>query len=158
MWFAEHLKNAGYFNNYMLHRRKGMATWLDVYLVEDETRGWKSDAPCFVDISGNMGYLCAELRSRYPKLPGQIILQDLSYSISQALSTPGVENMVHNIYQPQPIKSIFRSQPSICIYLTIVKGLNSTTCVLFFTTGLTISAAKSYKTSFLKWPLSWLFY
>ena len=109
MWFAEHPKNAGYFNDYMLHRRKEMATWLDVYPVENETRGWKSDAPVFVDIGGNIGHSCAELRSRYPELPGQIILQDLLHSINQALSTPGVENMVHDIFQPELIKSIVSS-------------------------------------------------
>ena len=112
MWFAENPKNAGYFNDYMLHRRKGMTTWLDVYPVENETRGWKSDAPVFVDIGGNIGHSCAELRSKYPKLPGQIILQDLPQPISQALSTPGVENMVHDVFQPEPIKGMVSSQSS----------------------------------------------
>ena len=93
----------------MLHRCKGMATYLDVYLVEDETRGWKLDAPVFADVGGNLGYLCAEFRSRYYKLPGQTILQDLPHSISQALSTPGVENIVQDIFQPDPIKGIVSS-------------------------------------------------
>lgn len=110
MWFAEHPKNASYFNDYMLHRRKGMPTWLDVYPVEEETKGWSSDAPVFIDIGGNIGHQCAELRSKYPQLPGQIILQDLPQPISQALSTPGVVNMVHDAFQPEPVKGTLRSQ------------------------------------------------
>ena len=112
MWFAEHPKNAGYFNDYMLHRHKGMATWLNVYPVEEETRSRKPDVPVFVDIGGNIGHQCAELGSNYPQLPGQVVLQDLPQPISQALSTPGVVNMVHDAFQAEPIKGIVSSQSS----------------------------------------------
>ena len=102
-WFAEHPQHAGHFNDYMMHRRQGMATWLDVYPIEKETKGWNPDAPVFVDIGGNIGHQCAELKSKYPKIPGQVILQDLPQPISQALSTPGVKNMVHDAFKPEPI-------------------------------------------------------
>ena len=103
-WFTKHPQNASYFNDYMMHRRQGMATWLDVYPVEKETKGWDPEAPIFVDIGGNIGHQCAELKAKYPKLPGQVILQDLPQPISQALQTPGVKNMVHDAFQPEPVK------------------------------------------------------
>ncbi|KAL2050995.1 hypothetical protein ABVK25_008741 [Lepraria finkii] len=103
-WLAENPQHARYFNDYMMHRRQGMVTWLDVYPIEKETKGWSSEAPVFVDIGGNIGHQCAELKSKYPKLPGQVILQDLPQPISQALSTPGVKNMVHDAFEPEPVK------------------------------------------------------
>jgi hypothetical protein len=33
-----------------------------------------------------------------------VILQDMPHSIANALQTPGVEKLVHDFYQPQPIK------------------------------------------------------
>lgn len=103
-WFVEHPQHASHFNDYMMHRRQGMVTWLDVYPIEKETKGWSSEAPVFVDIGGNIGHQCAELKSKYPKLPGQVILQDLPQPISQALSTPGVKTMVHDAFEPEPVK------------------------------------------------------
>ena len=81
-----------------------MASWLDVFPVEEELRGWDAGYPAFVDIGGNVGHQCAELMIKYPQLPGKIFLQDLAHPISQALSTPGVVNIVHDAFQPQPIK------------------------------------------------------
>ena len=110
LWFANHPENAAHFNNYMLHRRQGQPTWLDVYPIERETKGWSQEAPVFVDVGGNLGHQCAALKSKYPNLPGQVILQDLPNPISQALSTPGVENMTHDAFKPQPVKGMLRGK------------------------------------------------
>ena len=79
-------------------------TWLAVHPVEAETRGWAADAPVFVNVGGGIGHQCAEFKARYPNVPGNVILQDLPEVIAQALATPGVENMAHDFFKPQPVK------------------------------------------------------
>ena len=90
----------------MLHRRKDQATCWDVYPVEREIKGWSPDATVLVDIGGSVGQQCAEFTAKFQKVRGHVILQDLSGPIEVALSTPGVENMVHDMFKPQPIKGI----------------------------------------------------
>ncbi|KAI1878223.1 hypothetical protein JX265_002592 [Neoarthrinium moseri] len=103
-WFGEHPENMAYFNEYMASRRLPEKSWLNVYPVEGECAGWTADKPLYVNIGGNIGHQCAEFKEKYPHIPGRVILQDLPYSIDNALLTPGVENLVHNFFEPQPIK------------------------------------------------------
>ena len=106
-WFAHHSQELDYFNQYMAARREGAAeTWLSIYPVEDETRGWDPEAPVYVDIGGSIGHQCSAFKAKYPQLPGRVILQDLPHSIKYALRTPGVESMDHDIFKPQPVKGI----------------------------------------------------
>ena len=88
----------------MASRRHIASTWLSVYPIAEEIRGWQRDEPVFVDIGGGIGHQCVELRSKLPELPGRIILQDLAHCVDGAILTPGVENVVHDIFQPQPIR------------------------------------------------------
>jgi hypothetical protein len=71
----------------------------------------------YVDIGGNIGHQCAEFKEAYPDVPGRVVLQDMAHSIAAALPTPGVEKMVHNFFEPQPIKGAsFRSKlVTICV-------------------------------------------
>lgn len=103
-WFPEHPENMAYFNDYMASRRGPELGWLSVYPVREEAAGWSADRPLYVNIGGNIGHQCAEFRDRYPDLPGRVVLQDLAHSIAAALPTPGVENMVHNFFEPQPVR------------------------------------------------------
>lgn len=120
LWFAENPSAAAYFNEYMMHRRRGMASWLDVFPVEEELRGWGAANPIFVDIGGNVGHQCAELMAKHPQLPGKFFLQDLAHPISQALNTPGVVTMVHDAFQPQPIQGDTHCTANFWNPLTIV--------------------------------------
>jgi demethylsterigmatocystin 6-O-methyltransferase len=104
VYMAEHPRTAAYFNQYMLHRRKGMPTWLSVFPLDKETTLKDPNGVLFVDMGGNIGHECAQLKAKYPNLPGKVILQDLPHAIGMALQTPGVENTVHDIFTPQPIK------------------------------------------------------
>lgn len=99
--------NAAYFNEYMAHRRKDQAICWDVYPVEEEAKDWGSDAALLVDIGGNIGHQCAEFKSRFPKIPGRVILEDLPGPISMARTTVGVEKRVHDMFTPQPIIGIY---------------------------------------------------
>ncbi|KAL2043501.1 hypothetical protein N7G274_003808 [Stereocaulon virgatum] len=55
-------------------------------------------------MGGGVGHQCAQFKARFPHVPGRVILQDLPHSIDKALPTPGVENMVHDFFEPQPVK------------------------------------------------------
>ena len=103
-WFPKHPENLEYFNQHMAARRESMTTWLDVYPVEKETAGWNPEAPVFVDIGGGIGHQCAELKAKYPQLQGRVILHELPHCIEKALSTPGIENMVHDCFKSEPVK------------------------------------------------------
>lgn len=89
----------------MAFRREPKLSWLTVYPVEQETHGWDdASRPIYVNIGGGIGHQCAQFKEQYPNLPGRVILQDLPHSIAKAMPTPGVENMAHNFFEPQPIK------------------------------------------------------
>ncbi|KAF6238850.1 hypothetical protein HO173_002722 [Letharia columbiana] len=103
-WFESHPKNLEYFNQYMASRREGAETWLSVYPVEEETKSSNPEAPVFVNVGGGIGHQCAEFKAQYPQVAGRVILQDLPHTIDRALQTLGVENMVHNFFEPQPVK------------------------------------------------------
>ncbi|KAI1779311.1 S-adenosyl-L-methionine-dependent methyltransferase [Hypoxylon cercidicola] len=103
-WFSHHPENLDYFNKFMAFRRQPDVSWLTVYPVSQEAEGWDPNRPVYVNIGGGIGHQCAQFKEKYPNIPGRVILQDLPHSIAKALPTPGVENMVHDFFQPQPIK------------------------------------------------------
>ncbi|KAI0476620.1 S-adenosyl-L-methionine-dependent methyltransferase [Xylariaceae sp. FL0804] len=105
-WFHDKPEELRHFNDYMALRREPELSWLTVYPVEDETRGLSADPqrPVYVNMGGGVGHQCAQFKQRYPDVPGRVVLQDLEHSIAKALPTPGVENLVHNFFEPQPIK------------------------------------------------------
>lgn len=105
-WFKDNPENLRFFNDYMAFRRKADISWLSVYPVREETKGWDPEKPVYVNIGGGIGHQCEQFKGEYPDVPGRVILQDLPHSIEKALPTPGVENMVHNFFQPQPIKGL----------------------------------------------------
>ncbi|KAF4633291.1 hypothetical protein G7Y89_g4833 [Cudoniella acicularis] len=103
-WFADHPEHLAPFNDYMALRRQPDLSWLTVYPVKEETKGWDPERPVYVNVGGGVGHQCAQFKEKYPDVPGRVILQDLPHSIAEALPTPGVENVVHDFFEPQPIK------------------------------------------------------
>jgi hypothetical protein len=95
-----------YFNDLMAYRRTASLSWLSVYPLLDQIAGWDSTKAIFVDIGGNIGHQCAHFKAKYSQVPGRVINQDLLQSIENALTTPGVENMVHDYFDPQPIRGM----------------------------------------------------
>lgn len=104
LWLAHQPQFIGYFNAFMAAQRGEMPGWLTTYPIREETRGWNPQEPVFVDIGGGIGHQCADLKSKYPDLPGRVILQDLPHAIQGALATPGVEAQVHDFFTPQSVK------------------------------------------------------
>ncbi|KAL8832108.1 MAG: hypothetical protein Q9191_000465 [Dirinaria sp. TL-2023a] len=104
IWFQQHPEKFHHFNKFMQGQREGMPTWLTVYPVQEETKGWDAGKAVFVDVGGGFGHQCAAFRNKYPDLRGQIILQDVPQAIANAMHVPGVELMEHDFFQPQPVK------------------------------------------------------
>ena len=103
-WLSQHPQNFSDFNQYMATHRITTPSWLSKYPLEAETQGWDPEKPLFVDVGGGIGHQCVELMARYPKLRGRIILQDMAYCIDEALQSPGLDVMVHDMYERQPIE------------------------------------------------------
>lgn len=105
-WFADHPTHLAHFNSYMALRRKPDKTWLSIYPVAEEASsssgGLSAERVLYVNIGGGVGHQCAQFVDMFPDLPGRVVLQDLPHSIAQALPTPGVENMAHDMFAPQP--------------------------------------------------------
>lgn len=111
LWFMEHPQAAAHFNDYMAHRRKDQAICWDVYPVEQACKGLDPQRTVLVDIGGNLGHQCAEFKKKFPNVPGRVVLQDLPGPIGMAFQTPGVENQIHEMFKPQPVKGIIRLTP-----------------------------------------------
>lgn len=106
-WFASNPTHLAHFNAYMALRRKPHATWLSVYPVATEAADWPAEKGLYVNIGGGIGHQCAQFREKYPALPGRVVLQDLPHSVAQALPTLGVENMAHDMFEPQPVLGMY---------------------------------------------------
>jgi hypothetical protein len=91
----------------MAFRRQPELSWLTVYPVAEQAKGCDPSRAVYVNIGGGVGHQCAQFKQRFPDIPGRVILQDMPHSIANALPTPGVENIVHDFFQPQPIKGEF---------------------------------------------------
>ncbi|KAI1458808.1 S-adenosyl-L-methionine-dependent methyltransferase [Annulohypoxylon moriforme] len=104
-WYSENPEALGYFNDYMAFRRQPELSWLAVYPVKEETNGLNDPTrPIYVNVGGGVGHQCAQFKEMYPEIIGRVILQDMPHTIEKALPIPGVEPMVHDFFQPQPIK------------------------------------------------------
>lgn len=94
-----------HFQQYMSLRRDATMSWLAVCPVREETAGLTDpDRALYVNVGGGIGHQCAEFRAKYPDIPGRVINQDLPDAVALALQTPGVENMAHDFFQPQPVR------------------------------------------------------
>jgi hypothetical protein len=104
-WFSQQPERLGWFNDYMATRRSPDETWLSAYDVESElgSKERSDDDAIFVNIGGGIGHQCAEFKAKFPHIKGKVILQDLPHTIDNALKTPGVENMAHDFFKPQPV-------------------------------------------------------
>ncbi len=106
-WMKSHPYEFKAFVAWMTAQRKNMPTWLDVFPVKEQLCvGIQTDSVLFVDIGGGPGHQCVALKERYPHVKGRIILQDTEEVIREALSIPGVEPMVHELWTEQPIKGM----------------------------------------------------
>ena len=97
-----------YFDNWMSGRRAGLRReWFDLYpvesqLVEGSSQG--SDAVFLVDVAGGKGHDISSLSSRFPGLPGRLIVQDLPLTFEAYTPPKGIEAMPYDMFTKQPIE------------------------------------------------------
>lgn len=102
---AQHESVMQYASQYMKCWHEGLKTWLDVYPLEKECCDQTPEQVLFVDVGGGFGQQCQALRERFPRLSGQVILQDLAGTLASAGDIPDVQPMVHDFFTPQPVQS-----------------------------------------------------
>lgn len=88
----------------MAFRREPELSWLTVYPVSEECKDVDPSRPVYVNIGGGIGHQCAQFKETFPNIPGRVVLEDMPHSIAKALPTPGVENIAHDFFEPQPVK------------------------------------------------------
>lgn len=104
LWVQTKPDLLNYFNQWMAAQRLGMPTWLDFYPYKEKTQGLDPSRPFFVDVGGGFGHQSVALRDKLPGLQNRIIVQDMAPVLEHAIKHPEVELMVHDFWQPQPIK------------------------------------------------------
>ncbi|MCJ1264909.1 hypothetical protein MMC22_004784 [Lobaria immixta] len=97
-----------YFDDWMSSRRAGLRReWFDLYPIEsrlvagtDQSR----EAVFLVDVAGGKGHDISRLNSRFPGLPGRLVVQDLPRTFENYVAPEGIEANAHDIFTKQPIE------------------------------------------------------
>lgn len=141
---------------YQVMRAHRPEDWLSLFPLEQEVDNWSAEPEkaLFVDMGGGSGHQCVRLKAKYPNLPGRIILQEIPETISLVKPTEGIEAMVHNLFDPQPIKGILLTSYRLVLFilisptfeLTISQGRNSIISATLSTTTQTTYASRFCKT------------
>jgi len=136
------------FDTYMAAHKKGGSSLVDLLPYSRLVEGYNPASPVLlVDIGGNIGHQCIELKTRYPTIQGEIIVQDLQ--CAEDLGVAGVRGMAYNFFTPQPIKGEMNPPGPRRLSTLTHQVLDSITTAPFSTTGRTPSASRSCK-SWLK--------
>jgi demethylsterigmatocystin 6-O-methyltransferase len=99
------------FGLWMQTNKASLPQWLDTIPFEKLCANDDPEKPIFVDVGGSIGHQSVAVKTKYPALPGRIIYQDLPPVIAHGLQVPGVESMVYDFFQEQPIKGDFYQNP-----------------------------------------------
>ncbi|KAI4642224.1 hypothetical protein J4E93_007368 [Alternaria ventricosa] len=99
------------FNNHMGGYRQGRPSWMDsnFYPVQEQLidgMANSKDAVLLVDIGGGYGQDIQEFRSKYPQVPGRLVLQDRP-SVIDGIERldPSIERMQYDFHTEQPLKA-----------------------------------------------------
>ena len=97
-----------YFDDWMSARRAGLRReWFDLYPVESRLVAGSSQggaAVFLVDVAGGKGHDISNLSSRFPGLPGRLIVQDLPLTFEDYTPPKGIEPMPYDMFTKQPIE------------------------------------------------------
>ncbi|KAK4498764.1 hypothetical protein PRZ48_009274 [Zasmidium cellare] len=101
-WLADDEERQRPFNATMsLPRHDNQNQWFDIYPVRERL---DDKSHVFIDLGGGAGHDVASLKSRFPDLPGRLVLQDLPAVVKGVELPSGIEVIPHNMFEPQPIK------------------------------------------------------
>ncbi|KAH8429529.1 uncharacterized protein LDX57_007191 [Aspergillus melleus] len=101
---------AGQFNNLMSAYHQGRPSWMDVgfYPVQDNLiQGARTgtDEVFLVDVGGNKGHDIEEFKTKWPEVPGRLILQDQPHVLAEIKSLNlAIEVTPHDFFKEQPVK------------------------------------------------------
>ena len=102
---AEHKKC---FDNWMASRpRVFKREWFDMYPVEDRLVAGadrSAGAVFLIDVAGGQGHSVLSLNTRFPGLPGRLIVQDLPRAFENYVPFENVEVQPHDIFTKQPVE------------------------------------------------------
>lgn len=80
--------------------------WTDTYPVPEKVGSFTPDpdSALLVDVGGGFGQQAVDFQTKFPNLPGRIIVQDIPETLSRAPAVDGIEFVVQDFFQPQEIK------------------------------------------------------
>ncbi|KAA8566481.1 hypothetical protein EYC84_009043 [Monilinia fructicola] len=73
--------------------------------LEESVKNIDPNRIIFVDVGGGIGHKCLELKTRFPLLQGQVILEDLPVTLEHALSKDGVKDLPQDIFTSRQVKN-----------------------------------------------------
>jgi hypothetical protein len=113
-WLENHPSALQDFAKWMSSKDTVSRGWLDWFPVEERILADATVADqeaLIVDVGGGKGHDLRRFKTRFPKVQGKLVLQDLPAMVPQASSQDPFEIMPHDFFTPQPIKGKYcRSQ------------------------------------------------
>jgi hypothetical protein len=108
-WFEQRPEIGEQFANMMTAWSFGRPQWMDPHfypITERLIDGAKTenDAIFLVDVGGGKGHDLESLKSKFPSLPGRLILQDVPEIINLTNLSQGLEATIHDFNTPQPVQ------------------------------------------------------
>ena len=105
------------FDNWMASRHAGIkCEWFEIYPLKSQLfAGSEQDneSVFLVSVAGGNGRDISGLRTRFPDLPGRLVLQDLPQTFNDLLPVDDIEMMPHDMFTEQPIKGRYSLVKSI---------------------------------------------
>lgn len=103
-WMQQHPEQMKALGHGMAMQRT--KSWIDSYPIDEEVGNFQpsEDSAMLVDIGGGFGQQAIAFKQKFPNLPGQVIDQDISATLSKAPPAEGVKFMVQDFFQPQAVK------------------------------------------------------
>lgn len=80
--------------------------WIESFPVEKEVGSFSAEPEqaILVDVGGGFGQQAIAFKSKFPNLPGRLIVQEIPSTLAGAQPVDGIELVEHDFFQPQPIK------------------------------------------------------
>ncbi|KAK8084446.1 hypothetical protein PG997_005717 [Apiospora hydei] len=103
-YHTDHPREGQSFNRALGGKMAHQAGWPDIVPLAPLLAGAEADGPLLVDVGGNIGHDLNKFRAVYPDVDARLYLQDIPAVIKGARVPDTVNKMVHDFFQPQPIK------------------------------------------------------
>ena len=104
-WLEETPDQQEAFNRMMaLTRLERGEQWFEFFPTEERFGSMDPSAPLLVDVGGGLGHDLTAFHTKFPNLPGKLILQDLPVVINNVKLDAAIERIAHDFFQPQPVR------------------------------------------------------